>query len=369
MSDSVKRRSLIGGAALGIAGTLSLVLALGLLAGSGVAASQATPPSNTSPPTISGAAQKGQRLHASPGDWSGSNPIHFAYRWQRCNASGASCNNINGATDNDYTLVQADVGRTVRVVVTATNPAGTSSAASSPTAVVVAPQLPAVSVPPSISGTAQLGSTLTASPGTWKGSQPITFTYQWLRCDANGGACGNIGGAATSTYLLASADVGHAIRLRVTAHNAFGATSATTVPTAAVSGTANGCPLGIKVAPVTAVVPPARLVVETIHFTPFVLRRTSHGLVASFLIRNTCNQPVQGALVYATAVPYNQLSATAEAVSGPDGWATLTFRTMGGFPVSKAQQLMTLFVRARKPGESPLSGISTRRLVSLHVVG
>ena len=271
MSDSVKRRSLIGGAALGIAGTLSLVLALGLLAGSGVAASQATPPSNTSPPTISGAAQKGQRLHASPGDWSGTRPIHFAYQWQRCNASGASCNNINGATGSDYTLVQADVG--------------------------------------------------------------------------------------------------HAIRLRVTAHNAFGATSATTVPTAAVSGTANGCPLGVKVAPVTAVVPPARLVIDTIHFTPFVLRRTSHGLVASFLIHNTCNQPVQGALVYATAVPYNQLSAAAEATSGPDGWATLTFRTMGGFPVSKAQQLMTLFVRARKPGESPLAGISTRRLVSLHVVG
>jgi hypothetical protein len=369
MSDSVKRRSLIGGAALGVAGTLSLVLALGLLAGSGVAASQATPPSNTSPPTITGAAQKGQRLHASSGSWDGTKPLHFAYQWQRCNANGGSCNNISGATNNDYTLVQADVGKTVRVVVTASNSAGSSSAASSPTAVVVSPQVPAVSVPPSIAGTAQLGQTLIASPGTWTGTQPITFAYQWLRCDANGGGCGNIGGANASSYLLASADVGHAIRVRVTAKNAFGATSAVSVPTAAVSGTANGCPIGVKVAPVTAVVPPARLVIDTMQFTPVVLRRSSNALVAKFLIHNTCNQPVQGALVYATAVPYNQLDQPPEATSGADGWATLTFRTTGGFPVSKVQQLMTLFVRARKPGESVLAGISTRRLVSLHVVG
>ena len=71
MSDSAKKRSALLGASLGAAGTLALVVLLGLAAGAG-ASSSATPPSNTSPPTISGTAQKGQRLHADPGSWSGS---------------------------------------------------------------------------------------------------------------------------------------------------------------------------------------------------------------------------------------------------------------------------------------------------------
>ena len=120
MFDAVKKRRILLGASLGgrDAGARRR-------AGAGAGArSSATPPSNTSPPTISGTAQKGQRLHAEPGSWSGTSPIRFAYRWQRCSSSGTNCSNISGATDNDYTLTSADVGRTVRVVVTASNSAG-----------------------------------------------------------------------------------------------------------------------------------------------------------------------------------------------------------------------------------------------------
>src|SRR5205085_4553686 len=131
----LKKRSAVVGASLGAAGTLAVVVLLGLAAGAG-ASSTATPPSNTSPPSISGTARKGERLHAQPGSWSGSQPIHFSFRWQRCNANGGSCSNIGGATDNDYTLTSADVGNTVRVVVTARNSAGSSSAASSPSATI-----------------------------------------------------------------------------------------------------------------------------------------------------------------------------------------------------------------------------------------
>ena len=368
MSGSVKKRSALVGASLGAAGTLAVVVLLGLAAGAG-ASSQATAPSNTSPPTISGTAQKGQRLHADPGSWTGTQPIHFGYRWQRCSARGTSCSNISGATDNDYTLTNADVGRTVRVVVTATNSAGSSTAASSPSAVVAAAQAPANTASPTISGPAQLGSTLTANPGSWTGPGPITFAFDWERCDQFGDKCGFISGAKNQTYVLGSADVGHAIRVRVAARNQFGRTFATSTPTAAVSGTANGCPIGAKTVSIVQIGPPARLLIDHMSIDPPVLTKHTKAIVARFHISNTCGQSVVGALVYADGVPYNQVQTPAEVSTDGSGWATLVFHMKRGYPAAKHQQLLVLFVRARKGGENPLAGVSTRRLVSVRVVG
>ena len=82
---------------------------------------------------------------------------------------------------------------------------------------------------------------------------------------------------------------------------------------------------------------------------------------------SACGGSVQGALVYVTAVPYNMFDIPDEQTTGSDGWAKLTFTALPGFPVSQKQQLLVMFVRARKNGEDILAGISARRLISFTV--
>ena len=104
-----------------------------------------SPPANQSPPTISGTAQVGQTLSASTGTWSGS-PTSFAYQWRRCDSGGTGCADLPGAGASTYVPVGGDVGSTLRVRVTATNDAGSSSAESAPSAVVT--DAPGGGVPP-----------------------------------------------------------------------------------------------------------------------------------------------------------------------------------------------------------------------------
>jgi len=82
-------------------------------------------------------------------------------------------------------------------------------------------------------------------------------------------------------------------------------------------------------------------------------------------VGSTCGVNIKGASVYVTAVPYNQFSIPAEELTGDDGTAILVFRRDANFPASDQQQQLTLFIRATKPGEDPLAGVSTRRLVAV----
>ena len=94
------------------------------------------PPRNTGLPTVSGPVQIGKAIKASTGAWTGSTPLTFSYQWRRCDAAGAACVDIPGATASSYTINSGDADRTLRVSVTATNSVGSASATSAQTAVV-----------------------------------------------------------------------------------------------------------------------------------------------------------------------------------------------------------------------------------------
>jgi hypothetical protein len=230
--------------------------------------------------------------------------------------------------------------------------------------------VPSNQQPPTISGTAQVGATLTAREGTWSGN-PTTFVYSWRRCDADGGSCSTISGATEKTYVLKSVDQGNTLRVRVTAQNTDGRATATSVPTAVVREaeappSTTGCARPGTV-PVNELKPPERLLIAGQQVSPGVVTGGTNEIVARFRVTACSGKPVQGALVYVTAVPYNMFPVPAEATTGGDGWAELRMNRQRGFPATPRQQLLVMFVRGREPGGNVLAGLSTRRLVSFPV--
>jgi hypothetical protein len=228
--------------------------------------------------------------------------------------------------------------------------------------------------PPTISGQPQVGQTLTANEGEWTGN-PTDFDYAWRRCDANGGSCSLISGANQKTYVLKEVDEGNTIRVRVTAQNADGRTTRTTVPTAVITAApappppATGCARqGSGPVAVNELGDSDQLLVDRFTLTPPVVGAAPDALTARFHVTACKGKPVQGALVYVTAVPYNQFSIPAEVATGADGWAELRMGRLRGYPANPGrQQLLVMFVRARDPGGNVLGGVTARRLVSFPV--
>lgn len=212
-------------------------------------------PGNLAPPTIDGTAQVGRQVAADIGIWSGL-PSAYAYAWRRCDAVGASCADIVGASDATYKPVDADLGATLRVSVTATNAIGSSTPATSAASAVVTVAAPANQTAPAISGVAQQGATLTASSGTWS-ANPTGYAYRWRRCSPPPyPSCVDIDGAVSSTYVLTAADVGSQLVVRVTASNAGGPSDpADSAPTPTVSSTTPPPPPPPSGVPINALPP------------------------------------------------------------------------------------------------------------------
>jgi len=214
---------------LSIAAALALAVAAFATASS---ASDTAVPANQSPPTVVGAAVEGSVLSAHHGRWQSDSSVSVGNQWRRCLADGTGCVDLPGATDRIYTPVTADIGHTLRVVETAANRDGSTAAVSAATHAVAA--LPAAgphnAAPPTVAGSAVAGGRLAAANGTWTGTAPIRFSYQWRRCSPAGGDC--VQTSATSrVYRPSTGDVNRTVRVLVTAKGPAGSAAALSNPT------------------------------------------------------------------------------------------------------------------------------------------
>jgi hypothetical protein len=350
-------------------------------------------PRNNGAPTVSDTAglpltavKPGDTIQGNNGSWfctppyPGLTTCKYDFQWQRCNSGGGSCVDIAGATNQKYVVTQADAGGRLRVAVIATNRdcnatntecrfvsvgafSGQTPVVATPTAPPVVVAKPTATAAPAIAGLASEREVLTVSDGGWTGPAPITTARQWTRCDAAGANCSHISGATAPTYTVTTEDVGHTLRVVVTASNAGGSSTATSSQTAVVTPLAPRP--GRNTLTVSDVSLPQRLVIDRLGFSTNPLR--SHAaFTARFRIKDTRGFLIGGALVQVVGVPFGLIRSAPEVETEPNGWATLTLEPTARLKLRNGGSLV-LFVRARKPGENALAGVSTRRLVRVRL--
>jgi hypothetical protein len=153
----------------------------------------------TATPTITGVVAVGRTLAVTPGAWQPSG-LSFSYEWK---VAG-----VTAATGGSWTVPASALGKTITVTATATKTGYLTSSRTSSASSPVASGSLTGSVP-TISGTAQVGAALTATPGSW-GPSPVSLAYQWIRSGTP------IAGATGSSYSLSSADQGKQLTVSVT---------------------------------------------------------------------------------------------------------------------------------------------------------
>jgi hypothetical protein len=315
-------------------------------------------PTSNAPPAVAGVPEVGQTLTASPGDWSGSKPITYAYRWNRCHGV---CAPVAGATGTAYAVSAADVGAAITVTVTATNEHGSAAATSLATSAVSAPAevAPLSMSPPMVFGTAKEGETLTAAAGSWSGAPAPTFAFSWQRCDRQGGGCRPIPGASAGTYVATAHDGGRRLRVAVVATNAGGTATAVSGPTAVVA------PKGlvrlggdVESVPAAGVLYPDRLRIGSLRFTR---RGPSAWIRAGLRVSDTRGYVVRGALVTVRGRHAGEVTAAARGVTALDGRVTVAFRVSAA--KLRRGGTLVLVLRATKQGD--LAAESVARSISV----
>ena len=358
---------------LAIIGSAAVVAIAGaLFAAWATETSSAAPtvaPSNTAEPRLTGTTRVGQVLRTTRGSWTGTEPITYAFRWFRCQGRGApdasDCRRISNAPDNTYVLREADAGFQIRSQVVATNVDGSARATSNPTGVVISAR-PTNTREPSISGTARVGSTLQANRGEWAGDEPITYSFIWLRCSAQGDNCSEIQGANDTSYEVRDADTGRTIRVRVVARNDRGSTSAISNPTGVVGSNQPPPPPPGSAIPVGSLQAAGdRLVVSTVQFSPNPVTSRTAPITVRVRVTARGGRPVSGASVFMRATPRVVQGQTLQTQG--DGWVTLTLVPNEQFPQPRNGFNVQFFIKASRPGDPGLGGIAGYRLVQVRL--
>ncbi len=183
-------------------------------------------------PAPNGSPVRNQILTANPGIWAGTGPFVYSYQWKRCTtSSAATCSNISGETDRPYQIVQADVGKYLRVGIRATNlvqPGYSAEVLSDAVGPIAAPAGFEPTPPPNYpkllnAASAPWGVTMTIDPSDdaterWRSNgfpMETTFQYFWYRCALNLSTCDLIPDATGISYTTTVEDVDHVVEARV----------------------------------------------------------------------------------------------------------------------------------------------------------
>ena len=356
-----------------------IVIVLGatfaLVAASGAPGRAQTKPSNGLEPTITYVRpiKINTILSADKGSWNGSEPIKYSYQWLRCNQDGVSCTKITNATGTTYTVVGADANHTVRLDVTASNSDGKATARANATNVVPAsPDAPSLVSAPKISGQASVGQSLTATTGSWNGSQPISYSFKWQSCVSDMSSCANNGGAG-STYTVAASDSGKRIRVKVQAKNSDGQTPGVSEPTAVVTGSGGGggggggsgiitLPNGEKSIAASAIPKDQRMIVDQVQFTPNPVSSLNE-ITVKIKVKDTQGYVVRGALVFFRSTPIVTSTPT-DAPTGDNGWVTYRIQPRSDFPLRTGYSVQ-FYVKAYRSSDPTLEGVYGSRLVQV----
>ena len=345
-----------------VAAILGALLLAALPTRSGAAV--AAVPVNTGEPRIEGTARVGLVQRATRGTWTGTPPIEYAYRWYRCEGRGApdasDCRRITNAADATYVARQADAGFRLRVQVTGTNADGSDTGTSNPSPVIVSAR-PTNTAEPTISGTALVGNRLLANRGNWVGEPPITYAFRWLRCSASGDNCSEIAGATDNEYVVAEADSGRSVRVRVTATNDVGSRSA-------ISDARNvggGPPVGNSVRVEDLRATGDHLIVSQVRFDPNPVTSRVTPITVRIKVTDQRGRAVRGALVFVRSVPRRTTGGDRQPTAA-DGFVTYQLQPLQHFPAVNGN--VQFFVKAYRAGDPPLGGLAGYRLVQVRVL-
>jgi hypothetical protein len=175
---------------------------------------------NTVSPAITGTLRVGGTLSVSTGTWLNLEGDSTAtYQWQT-SSDGALWSNISGATSSTYVLQLPQVGLYVRAQVFQTKTSYTAVLANSAATALVPALNLTNTVAPAVTGSWTVGTSISASTGTWSTSG--TFTYQWQSSSDNS-TWADIASATSSSYTLTSTEASKYVRAQVVNTSSAGA--------------------------------------------------------------------------------------------------------------------------------------------------